>query len=259
MNRYAFSTGALFPYETVDALKLIRDAGFHRAEMMPQSLRDASEKYTWDYERAGVHVYSVHYPLFAFGLLYTVHESAMDDGRKYSKELLLMCRRLGTQVLVVHPHAAFLKGYEARFEAPVVENLKWLADLAQEHGVLVAMENSPKSCRNPQLLNEYVAMLNHPNIRPMVDTTEACEAGEDPVTFLRGVKNCHIHMSDFKDPVKHLPAGEGDIDWQGVKRALADQGYKGMYVLEPAYRFYLDEVENRLRRAYEFISGLMEG
>ena len=44
-----------------------------------------------------------------------------------------------------------------------------------------------------------------------------------------------------------------------LKQALADQNYAGMYVLEPAYRFYLDDVPGKLRRAYEFISGLMEG
>lgn len=37
MSRYSFSTGALYPLESEDALRRIKNAGFDNAELMPQA------------------------------------------------------------------------------------------------------------------------------------------------------------------------------------------------------------------------------
>ena len=66
-----------------------------------------------------------------------------------------------------------------------------------------------------------------------------------------------MHMSDHAGDAKHIPAGEGEADWKAIKKALG--GYSGYYTLEPSYRFYLSEPENKLAKAYSFISRLMEG
>ena len=87
----------------------------------------------------------------------------------------------------------------------------------------------------------------------MVDTTEVREADGDPVAFIEKLPPCHLHMSDFLGDTKHLPAGEGDTDWAGIKRALGGDKYKGFYTLEPAYRFYIDDLPAKLRSAYEFL------
>ena len=39
MSRYSFSTGALYPLESEDALRRIKNAGFDNAELMPQALQ----------------------------------------------------------------------------------------------------------------------------------------------------------------------------------------------------------------------------
>ena len=40
--QYSFSTGALFPYESEDALAMIKAAGFDYAELMPQAISDGA-------------------------------------------------------------------------------------------------------------------------------------------------------------------------------------------------------------------------
>ncbi|MEN6338650.1 MAG: sugar phosphate isomerase/epimerase family protein [Clostridiaceae bacterium] len=251
-ERYSFSTGALYPLESGDALKLIKDAGFPNAELMPQCLSDSSKESARRLERVGIRVASIHYPLAFFPLLYTAHRSMTSDGRRYSLELLSLGEHLGTEVLVVHPHIPSNKGYDALLDAPVVENLLWLAEECQRHGILMAMENSPKTCATPEQLLAYVAALNHPNIKPMVDTTEVREAGGDPAAFIAAVSPCHLHLSDYKGESKHLPAGEGDTDFSAVAGALS--GYDGFYTLEPAYRYYIDNIEQKLRAGYAFLA-----
>lgn len=257
MSRYSFSTGALYPLESEDALRRIKNAGFDNAELMPQALSDASEAATKKFERTGIRIASIHYPLAMFGMLYTAHRTMRDDGRRFTRELLAMGRRMGTAVLVVHPHTPAVPGYEALLEQPVIDNLRYLADTCADFGVTLAMENSPKTCATAEQLLAYVASFGPINMQPMVDTTEVCEAGGDPVAFLRALRPCHLHLSDFAGERKHLPAGEGAIDWAGVKAAL--EGYTGFYTLEPAYRYYLEDIDARLRRAYAFIAGLFPG
>ncbi len=250
-EQYSFSTGALFPYESEDALQMIKNAGFDYAELMPQAISDASESATKKFEKTGIRLASIHYPLVMFGVLYTAHKTMRDDGRKFSRDLLTMGERLGNKVLVVHPHNPSYPGYYDLLEQPVIDNLLWLADECAKHNVLMAMENSPYTCSTAQKLNDYVKFLNHPNILPMVDTTEAREADQNPAAFIRECPPCHLHMSDYLGDVKHLPAGEGDTDWADVKDALGN--YQGFYTLEPAYKFYLSDTQEKIRKGYEFL------
>ena len=183
--QYSFSTGALFPYESEDALAMIKNAGFDYAELMPQAISDASEAATRKFEKTGIRLASIHYPLVMFGVLYTAHRTMREDGRRFSKDLLTMGQRLGCKVMVVHPHSPSYPGYEELLEEPVIDNLLWLADECAKHDILMAMENSPYTCSTAEKLNAYVKELGHPNIKPMVDTTEAREADQDRLSGRR--------------------------------------------------------------------------
>lgn len=256
-QQFSFSTGALFPYESEEALSMIRRGGFSYAELMPQAISDASEESTLKFEKTGVRLASIHYPLVLFGALYTPHKTMMADGRAFSKKLLTMGERMGCKVLVVHPHSPSYPGYYELLEKPQVENLIWLAEECAKHSILMAMENSPKTCSNAKLLDEYVKMLNHPNIKPMVDTTEAREAGEDPAAFIAALPPCHLHMSDYLGESKHLPIGEGDTDWAAVKKALGN--YTGMLTLEPSYKFFLKDAPKKIAEGWEFLNERFNG
>ncbi len=252
-ERFSFSTGALYPYNSADALKLIRDAGFSRAELMPQALRDASEESTKAFEKTGIKLGSIHFPLVFFGMLYNPLSDMQKDCMKFTKDLLTMGSRLDCHVLVVHPHEKpSVDGYYDLMEKPVIDNILRLADLCGEMGYTMAMENSPKTCSTAEKLSAYVRFLNHQAIRPMIDTTEVREAEGDPVEFIKAIKPCHMHMSDYGTR-KHMPAGEGTFDWKAIRAGLDAWDYEGYYTLEPAYRFYMQDVEKKLADAYHFL------
>lgn len=252
-DRFSFSTGALYTYRSEDALALIRGAGFPRAELMPQALSDVSEESTKRFEKTGILLGSIHFPLVFFGILYNSHPQMREDCRAYAKKLLTMGQRLDCHVLVVHPHEKpSVQGYDELLEQPLIDNLRDLADLCGSMGYTLAMENSPKTCATPEQLLDYVKFLDHPAIKPMCDVTEVKEAGGEPQEFLRAFTPCHLHMSDF-GVRKHMPAGEGSFDWKAIRKALDEGGYEGFYTLEPAYRFYLDDTAAKLAKAYRFL------
>jgi sugar phosphate isomerase/epimerase len=259
-GKYSFSTAALFPRSAADSLRLVGGAGFAHAELMPQCFAEAKESFALEAEKCGVHVASIHYPLAMFSMLYNAGEGMTREARAFGSELVRLCAALGAEVLVVHPHDPVKdRSQAALLEEPIRRNLQILGEDCARAGVTLAIENSPKGPgRTPSGLIEYIAGLGAgPAAGPMVDTTEACEADEDPAAFIRAVKPVHTHLSDHAGEAKHIPAGEGEVDWKAVRDALA--GYAGYYTLEPLYRFYLDEPERKLRKALAFISSLVEG
>jgi len=256
MKKYAFSTAALYPLDSAESLKMIGDAGFKYAELMPQCFSDVSDDFASRALDTGVRVSSIHYPLAMFAMLYTSHPGMSRDGCEFGRRLVRMAEKLGTEVIVIHPHIPGDPKNKERLEQPVIDNIKYLADICLDKGITLGMENSPKGpARTATEMLAYIASFDgHPAIKPVVDTTEACEAFQDPGEFIKTVKPAHLHLSDHKGEVKHLPAGEGELDWNYIKSTL--DGYTGYYTLEPSYRFYLEDTKDKLKKSYQFISEL---
>jgi sugar phosphate isomerase/epimerase len=260
-NKYSFSTAALYPRSALESLRLIAGAGFRHAELMPQCFADASESFAREVERSAIHVASVHYPLAMFSMLYNASPGMSAEARAFGAGLVRLCKALGTEVLVVHPHEVQQDPtMQALIERPIRENILHLAEACDKADVLLVIENSPKGVgRTPEGLLAYIASLGAHTIKPAVDTTESCEADIDPAEFIKKARPAHLHLSDHAGEKKHIPAGEGDTDWQAVKAALGTFDYGGYYTLEPLYRYYLQEPEEKLSRAYAFISALIGG
>jgi len=257
-NRYSFSTGALYPLESEDALRLIGAAGFCHAELMPQAFGDITEEASKRYESCKVHIASIHYPLALFAMLYSGHRTMSEEGRRYSAELTAFARRMDTEFIVIHPTAEYAGDMKELIEPKVLENIRFLSDACQKQGIRLAMENYPSGVgQYPETLEKYIESLDMPGMLPMVDTTEVIEGGGDPVEFLGKLSQapCHLHLSDFKDGKKHLPIGQGIISWDRVFAVLKEKGYTGYYTLEPAYRYYLKDIPARLARDFEFLHG----
>lgn len=135
----------------------------------------------------------------------------------------------------------------------VVEKLGRGAEVAQRHGVVLAIENEPVCiagtgqelgalCRTiatglPTGLTEHLGALWDPG--------NALAGGEqvpypDGYRSLRGCQLIHVHLKDLTfdetgSPM-FVPLGEGRIDFRGQLEQLQRDGYRGVLVLEPHYR-----------------------
>jgi len=259
-NNYAFSTGALYPLESEEALRFISQAGFAHAELMPQCFADVNDTAAKRFERANVHVSSIHYPLAMFPMLYSAHPSMASEGRNLSRQIVTLGKRLGTKYLVIHPTLAYEGEMKEVIEPVVVENINYLGELCAKHSITLAMENYPVGVgQRPNTLQDYVKSWNMPEMKIMVDTTEVMEGGEDPVAFIEGLDEapCHLHLSDFGNKKKHLPIGQGDIPWETVFSLLKEKGFTGYYTLEPSYRHYLHNIPEKLARDFSVLEGLV--
>ena len=260
MKKVAFSTGAFYTYETLEAVRQLRKAGFEHMELMPQCHEDLTLKTLSEIKKLGMHVSSIHYPLVFFGILYNANPGMMRESMAFSDNLAKFAEAAGTEYVVIHPEAEYKGRFIELCGHPIRKNIEYLASALDKVGVTVAMENYPSGVgQYPDTLQAYVRQMNIPNMKIMVDTTEVIEGGGDPIEFIRGldVAPCHLHMSDFGGGQKHIPIGTGEVDWKAVVKTLKDKGYTGYYNLEPSYKYYIDDIDTQLRKDYEYITSLV--
>lgn len=261
----AFSTAALFPRPTLAALKLIEACGFPFAELMPQCRRETRPSFArmrrWRELEVGI--WSVHFPLVFFSTFYNPYGGMQREAAALIDDVVEMSAALRAKVIVIHPPHDLAEDIKEIFQRPIIRNLQRLCDKAAEHEIVVAIENSPSSqCKSPTGMLEFLSTLAHTNAHPMLDTTEAVEAGYDPSDFLSVINPVHLHLSDHSATAAHLPVGEGLIAWEKTFESLHVKNYSGCLVIEPAYRYFLlqkqKQVVEKMRKMKEFITNLWE-
>ena len=255
--RISFSTAALYPRPTLEALTMIGKSGFREAELMPQCLEETKPAFARKALETGIKVSSIHFPLVFFSLLYNPYPGMIREARNMADELAASAEILRSEIVVVHALPKMDSQKANLFEQPVLDNLRYLADRLEMSGVRLAVENNPNTLADTAGgLIGFVKTLAHRNVGPMVDTTEAWEAGIDPAGFIDSVKPIHLHLSDHSGEQKHVPMGKGEGDWKGIIKTLRQLDYSGIYVLEPAYKNYLETSCNDLQKDREFLSSL---
>jgi sugar phosphate isomerase/epimerase len=127
--------------------------------------------------------------------------------------------------------------------AEVVDRLQHSVRLAQEYGLVLAMENET-ACNGgtPQEVRCLVEAVNSPTLGIMWDAGNAqwagVEAYPDGYNEVRG-KVYHVHVKDiaFTDGKPHgVVFGTGLVNFRELFRALKADGYEGALSLEPHFK-----------------------
>lgn len=261
--KIAFSTAALFPRPTLEALRIIGDCGFEFAEVMPQCRYETTPEYGRELLNRGlkVKICSIHFPIVYFATFYNPYKPMRKEAALLIDDLVQMGRILGALVIVIHPPRENAGVEGALFYSAAVENIRYLCDRAAEVGAIVAIENSPEStCRSPEGMRSFLSELGRPNACPMLDTTEAMKANINPIDFVQNLELAHLHASDYAEGVVHLPVGQGRICWEEFVGVLKNRKYQGYLVLEPAYTHFLSDIDatRKMLAMKEFMNNLCE-
>ncbi|MCK4543109.1 MAG: sugar phosphate isomerase/epimerase [Spirochaetales bacterium] len=252
MQDLSFSTAGLYPRLSIKALQLIEEAGFTRAELMPQCTHETTPEFAKEVKKLGITVDSIHFPLVFFGILYNPYPGMVLEARKLNDNLVNMGYEMGTRVIVIHP-----VGRGSTIDPAVLESLVYLCEVGEKAGIQIVLENHPKGGRTPEEQSAAAKMIGHRNLQLMLDVTESWECDVDPLDFVQKVDLAHLHLSDFSDRGKHLPPGEGDVKWNEFFAALKRKNYSGRYVIEPVWRYYTEGAAEKLVKAREFIENCL--
>jgi len=251
--RISFSTAGLYPRTSIEALSLLAGTGYKEAELMPQCFFETTTDFAKETKNIDIWVSSIHFPLVFFGILYNGYHGMIPEAKNLAESIAEAGRIMNTEVVVIHPivmpHDS--NPYKDKFTETILGNVRYLCDVCLKAGIKVALENNPNGGRTPQELKSAYELINHENLVYMLDTTESLECSQNPMDFIERTAPNHLHLSDFSSVSKHLPIGEGMIEWEKIFGKLKEKQYNGIYVIEPSYRFYADDMENSLKKVYK--------
>lgn len=186
-----------------------------------------------------VTISSVHLPFAPFSLL----DPAFADPAKRDKvvsiqsELIRAAADSGVGIAVIHPSGEPYKENEREDRLQcAIDTIGRLNAIAKEAGILLALENLPRTClcRNSSDMLRFLHDI--PDLRVCFDTNH--NLSEPNVDFIRAVGNriatLHVSDYDFEDE-KHWFPLEGKNPWSDILTALEEADYNGRFTYEVGF------------------------
>ncbi|WP_122120825.1 sugar phosphate isomerase/epimerase family protein [Alistipes megaguti] len=224
-------------------LARIKEAGVDYVEVTFNYFwRNAPENecYTRAYEvkkridEAGLKVWSCHLPFSRQLDISVLDPQQREENVLFMERMIRLAAIFDPQRLVLHPSSEPIADNERETRMQNSANsIGRLALAAKEIGVMLCIENLPRTClgRNSDEILQLIA--NYPEVMVCFDSNHLLK--EDHAHFFEQVGNRigTIHASDYdrKDERHWLP-GKGIIDWSDFLRKLKQSGYNGVFMYE---------------------------
>lgn len=187
-------------------------------------------------QQYGIELWSYHLPFWDENKKFISISDAetADDTVKLFCNLIEQGAAVGIKNFVVHPSGEPIKTEDrAAHLMRAKQSLRILADFASARGVVICVENLPRTCLGRNF-NEIMDLISaHSALRVCFDTNHLLK--ESYVDFICALKDkivtTHISDYDFIDE-KHWLPGEGAVDWNLLYHTLGDVGYDGVWLYE---------------------------
>jgi len=238
LDRIGISTAAFFPGRlTEDALTAGAELGFRVVEVFLQAEAEYTPRFGALLERRrralGLRIHSLHLYATFFDLWSTYPRRAREIRDRF-KRTLEVADRVGAQALTWHGLRYGLEN--PRLVEAFFEGARWAGGQAEAAGVTLCIENVSWCYLRDR---EHVHAMRRADL-PVgftFDGFQALESGVEPEALVRamGDRLTTVHLSDFlAEGARHLPPGEGEMDWVALMRALQEVEYDGPLILETA-------------------------
>ena len=161
----------------------------------------------------------------AMGVLNSVPYKSDPRAEQWVAEGIDICKALGVNVVLL----AFFGNGDLRDDEKgkdvVVERFKRVALKAEEAGVFLGVE----SWLSAEEHLEIIERVGSPAVKVYYDVANSHKAGYDIYKEIRrlGKHICEFHAKDYDDLY-----GKGSIDFERVREAMDDIGYRGWIVME---------------------------
>ena len=140
---------------------------------------------------------------------------------------------MGAEILVLNAEKSV--DQERQWDEHVA-HLKGLCVLAEEIGVTLAVEPEPLLViGSSQDALDLIEAVGSPRLKVNLDVGHAQITDPNLADAVRllGDQIVHLHLEDIHDRVhKHLPFGQGNINFGALREALAEIDYQGPYVVD---------------------------
>ncbi|MFA4016767.1 MAG: hypothetical protein RUDDFDWM_001878 [Candidatus Fervidibacterota bacterium] len=237
-----------------DRLKLAKDVGFDGLEIPPMDEKSADEIRAIA-DDVGIELHSIIYGGW-HAPLSSADEKIVEAGLKGLERALHTAKRVGADAVllvpgIVNAQTRYIECYER-----TQRNIKRILPLAEELGITIAVENVWNNfLLSPIEFARYVDEFNSERLRAYFDVGNVVKFGfpEDWIRTL-GKRIVKVHLKDFKrDKNAFVMLLEGDVNWEAVRQALIEVGYKGYLTAElgSGDEAYLRDVSARMDKIIE--------
>ena len=170
-------------------------------------------------------------------------ESVRKEGLDYLRKIIIALEKVDAHVLGGIIYAYWPYDYSQPVDKPAtrsrsIQSMLEIADFAQEHGVLLALETVNRFehflINSSQEATQLAKDIGHPNVKILLD----CFHMNIEEDFLGdAIRTCgnylgHFHIGECNGKVP----GKGHMPWVEMGKALQDISYDGAVVMEPFVR-----------------------
>ncbi len=227
---------------SAERMKDLQENDIHYMELTHGKLyafENFSKKSKYIFETAkkhGVTIRSVHLPFSPFELFDPAgaDKQLRDNFLKYLSEILKISAERGAEIIVIHPSAEpYDEALREMHLNYAIESVSVLHRLAKQSGVILAVENLPRTCmcRNCYDIEKIAAAI--PDIHFCFDSNHSLTDKNSEIIKTMGNRIVATHISDYEfiDEM-HLLPGEGKNNWQEIISCLEKADYNGTWNYE---------------------------
>lgn len=214
------------PGVVAEALPRIRQLGFERVDLEPESVAPREARLALERTGLRVHCMAIDHQLPGDLSLSSGDPDVLKRTIERLREVLDLCGELGGTLAYMTPRPA-APGSETAF----TEALLALADHAEGLGIGLSLEHAPPAALpSVEEALAFLAGLAHPNLRILVDTGHCLLCGEDVESALQQAGDrlgyVHVNDNDGKRDL-HWKPGQGVLDLGTLARGLRALGWAG--------------------------------
>lgn len=194
------------------------------------------EKAQKDAKDFGIELWSFHLPFSPFS---EMNPASTNKGlREYTVNLfsyyIKKAASIGCKVITIHPSGEPIPEEERAEQMKCSkDSLFKLAEVSKQNGVVLAVEDLPRTCLG-NCSDEILELISpHENLKVCFDTNHLLI--EKNVDFIRkcGKHIVTTHFSDYDFlNERHWMPFEGKNDWLGIINGLEEVGYEGPVLFE---------------------------
>ncbi len=223
---------------SAEIVRIAGDAGFRLLEVILEGHHiQQSREALQAIESYGLEL-SVHAP-FADLNIASMNRRIREESLRQVVEAMHCASSLGAELFTIHPgrlspYSMWFPGEARRHNLASIE---LLVEHAQEHGLVLCIENSPRYAGamlcSIEELEELLGSFSRSELSITLDVGHACTCGDvlEYVTKLGSrISNIHLHDNSGSED-EHLAIGDGCIDF-GRLLQLLDGAYRGGLIIE---------------------------
>lgn len=202
------------------------------AEIQWQNIRQWSQN-------TGTEVWSIHLPFHGLNIAHPDADKTAET-LQFHHDLLGKAGDAGIKVAVVHPSGEPIPDSQRPgLLERCSESLAALCARAKEVGMVIAVEDLPRTCLCNCSEEVLYLLERNPDLRVCFDTNHLLKEANESFVRAIGDKIVTLHVSDYDFiDEKHVFPCDGLVDWKALMGELEKVNYNGpfMYELSPRDR-----------------------